>query len=364
MSYMKYALSLAKLALGQVSPNPAVGAVVVWDGAIVGQGFTQPPGSPHAEIVALRQAGEKSRGGVMYVTMEPCCHHAKRTPPCTGAIIAAGISEVHLAILDPNPMVSGRGRDELEKAGIRTCLGECADEAKELNEVFIKYITTGMPFITAKFAVSLDGKIATRTGDSRWISGDDARKQVQTLRYTSDAIMTGVNTIMIDDPHLTIRFGNKGGTTKKQPLRVIVDSNGRTPPNARVFGEPGHTLVALGDKAAAEARVRLAEAGAELLEMPSKRGLVDIEKLLKSLGERQITSVLVEGGGTLLGSLFDKGLVDKVVAFIAPAIIGGVDAKTAVAGRGVEKVADSIKLKRVKVERVGEDIMVTGYVRQ
>lgn len=364
MSYMEQAISLAKLALGQVSPNPAVGAVLVRDNVIVGQGYTQPPGSEHAEIVALSQAGEKSRGSVMYVTLEPCCHRTKRTPPCTEAIISAGVSEVHFSIIDPNPLVSGRGRDALERSGIKTCTGECADEAKEVNEAFLKYAATGMPFVTAKFAISLDGKIATRSGDSKWISGAAARKHVQRLRYVSDAIMTGLNTILVDDPRLTVRFGDKGGTIRKQPLRVIVDSSGRSPSEARIFNEPGRTLVAVSKRATPEAKARLKQAGAELLEIPSTKGLVDVKKLLKALGEQQIASVLVEGGGTLLGSLFDNGLVDKVVAFVAPIIIGGKNAKTAVAGQGIEKMADSIKLKRVKVETIGDDMMVTGYVRE
>ena len=204
MDYMERAICLAKLALGQVSPNPAVGAIVVRDGVIVGQGYTQPPGSWHAEVMALNQAGEQARGAVMYVTLEPCCHYG-RTPPCTQALIAAGISEVHLAMLDPNPLVCGRGKAELEKAGIRTYLGEHEAEAREINEAYTKYITTGLPFVTAKFAMSLDGKIATKTGDSRWISGREARRYVHYLRYTSDAIMAGVNTILADDPQLTSR---------------------------------------------------------------------------------------------------------------------------------------------------------------
>ena len=363
MSYMEQALSLAKLALGQVSPNPAVGAVVVKDDVIVGQGYTQPPGSEHAEMVALKQAGEQAQGSVMYVTLEPCCRYG-RTPPCTQAIIAAGISEVHLAMIDPNPSVSGRGREELEKAGIKTYVGEHAAEAEEVNEAYIKFITSGMPFVTAKFAVSLDGKIATKSGDSKWISGEMARKQVQGLRYTADAVMTGINTVLADDPRLTTRCGVTGGTARKQPLRVIVDGKGRTPLTARVFSEPGQTLVAVGRMATPEEKAAFAQVGAELLELPSARGLVDLNKLLKALAEREITSVLVEGGGILLGSLFDGGLVDRVVAFIAPIIIGGNEAKTAIGGKGVDKVVDSIKLKRVSVERLGEDIMVSGYVEE
>ena len=359
---MEQALSLARLALGQVSPNPAVGAVIVKNDEVVGQGYTQPPGSPHAEIVALKQAGKQAQGGVMYVTLEPCCYHG-RTPPCTQAIITVGITEVHLAMLDPNPLVSGRGKEELEGKGIRVYVGEHEAEAKQISEAYTKFITTGMPFVTAKFAISLDGKIATRSGDSRWISGEAARKQVHNLRYITDAIMAGVNTVLIDDPHLTARScGGKGGTARAQPLRVIVDSNGRTPLTAQIFNEPGKTLLALGRFAKLEDKVAFAQAGAELLELPSKEGLVDLKKLLKVLGEREITSILVEGGGVLLGSLFDDALIDKVIAFIAPIIIGGKEAKTAAGGKGVDKVADSLKLERVSVERLGEDLMVSGYI--
>ena len=212
---MGQALSLAKLALGQVSPNPAVGAVVVKNDTVVGQGYTQPPGSWHAEISALKQAGEKARGSVMYVTLEPCCHYGQ-TPPCTQTIIDAGITEVHLAMIDPNPLVSERGKNELEKEGIKVYAGEHEEEAREINEAYIKFITTGIPFVTAKFAMSLDGKIATGSGDSKWISGEEARKYVHNLRYTADAIMAGVNTILADDPQLTTRCcGGRGGIARK-----------------------------------------------------------------------------------------------------------------------------------------------------
>ncbi|MBA7635668.1 Riboflavin biosynthesis protein RibD [subsurface metagenome] len=361
---MEQALSLAKLALGQVSPNPAVGAVVVKNDIVVGQGYTQPPGSWHAEVVALKQAGKEAQGGVMYVTLEPCCHYG-RTPPCTQAIIAADIAEVHLAMLDANPLVSGRGKDELEKEGIKVYLGEHEEEAKKVNEAYTKFITTGMPFVTAKFAISLDGKIATRSGDSKWISGDEARKYVHNLRYTSDAIMAGVNTVLVDDPRLTARScGGRGGTARKQPLRVIVDGKGRTPLTAQLFSEPGKTLLALGKFVTPEEKAAFAQVGAELLELPSEGGRVDLGELLKALGEREITSVLVEGGGILLGSLFDGKLVDKVIAFITPIIIGGKEAKTAVSGKGVDKVVDSLKLRHVSLEKLGEDLMVSGYVKE
>ena len=358
---MEQALSLAKLAVGDVSPNPAVGAVVVNNEVIVGQGYTQPPGSHHAEIVALKQAGERAHGSTMYVTLEPCSHYG-RTPPCSQAIIEANIREVHIAVIDINPLVSGRGKIELEENGIKTYLGEHELEAKEINEAYFKFITTGMPFVTAKFAASLDGKIATKSGDSKWITNEAARKQVHRLRYATDAIMAGVNTVLADNPHLTTRCGaGKGGTARKQPLRVIVDSKGRTSLTAQVFKEPGKTLVALAKTATPEEKAAFARVGAELLELPSEQEGVDLEGLLKALGKRQVASVLVEGGSTLLGSLFDCGLVDKVIAFIAPVIIGGEKAKTAVGGKGFDKLADSLKLKRVSVERLDTDLMITGY---
>lgn len=361
MDYMGQALSLARLAVGQVSPNPAVGAVLVKNEVVVGQGYTQPPGGAHAEVQALKQAGAEARGSILYVTLEPCCHYG-RTPPCTKAVIAAGITEVHMAMIDPNPLVGGKGKKELESAGIKTYLGEHEAEARELNEAYVKYITTGLPFVTAKFAISLDGKIATRSGDSKWISSAESRKYVHSLRYATDAIMAGVNTVLTDNPHLTIRFSGKGGTTRKQPLRVIVDGKGRTPLTAQVFNEPGRTVLALGRPAKPEEKTAFAHVGAEIVELPSTEGLVDLAALLKSLGQREITSVLVEGGGRLFGSLFDSGLVDKVIAFIAPIIIGGEGAITAVSGSGVDTMADALRLERVKVDRFGDDLMVSGYV--
>lgn len=359
---MGQAIALAGLALGQVSPNPSVGAVIVNGGKIVGQGFTQPPGSWHAEIVALKQARELARGGVMYTTLEPCCHYG-RTPPCTKAVIASGIRSVHIATIDPNPIVAGKGKAELERHGIRTRVGEHEERARELIEAYSKHITTGMPFVTAKFAMSLDGKIATRSGDSRWITGEEARRFAHTLRYPMDAIMAGANTIITDDPQLTVRASSgKGGAMKKQPLRVIVDGKGRTPPSARIFREPGETVIATGGLLDKITRQNLAECGAEVIDLPGNQDSVDLQALLKGLGERGITSVLVEGGGVLLGSLFDAGLVDKVIAFIAPVIIGGSKARTAVAGSGFENMTDACRLERVKTENIGTDVMVTGYV--
>ncbi len=355
--YMERALSLARVALGKTSPNPAVGAVIAREGVIIGEGYTQPPGSAHAEVVALRQAGKQNRGATMYVTLEPCCHFG-RTPPCTQAIIEGGIAEVHIATLDPNPQVAGKGKAMLEGAGIKTLLGEHEEEAREINEAYIKFITTGRPFVTVKFAMSLDGKLATGTGDSRWISSEESRQFVHRLRLASDAIMVGVNTIIADDPRLTAREGQK---EEKYPLRVIVDSKARTLPTAQIFKEPGITIVAT--TVAAPDRVKkLKKAGAEVVEFSSREGLVDLEELIRELGRREFINVLVEGGGTLLGSLFEQRLVDKVVAFIAPMIIGGEEAKLAVGGKGAEKIAQALRLSHVKVERFGDDVMISGYI--
>jgi diaminohydroxyphosphoribosylaminopyrimidine deaminase/5-amino-6-(5-phosphoribosylamino)uracil reductase len=358
---MEYALGLAKLALGYTSPNPAVGAVLVKDGEIVGTGYTQPAGFAHAEIMALNQAGSRARGATLFVTLEPCCHYG-RTPPCTRALIEAGVAEVHAAMIDPNPRVNGRGMAELERAGIKVQVGEYEDRAREINEAYIKWITTGLPFVTAKFAMSLDGKIATRSADSKWISSEEARNYVHTLRYTVDAVMVGVNTVLVDNPRLTARRIGRGGTTTHQPLRVVVDSRGRTPLSANLFKEPGKTMIAVAQPLDREKADGMARLGVEVVELRADDGMVDLERLLRALGERQITSVLVEGGSSLLGSLFDCRLIDKVMAFVAPLIIGGDGARTAVGGNGVERVSAAFRCERVKVERFGDDVLISGYL--
>ena len=358
MSHMEHALTLARRASGSVSPNPAVGAVVVKDCQVVGEGWTQPLGQEHAEVVALRQAGSKAAGASLYTTLEPCSHYG-RTPPCVEAIIESGISSVRAAIVDPNPRVNGSGLAALGDAGIETTVGEKEEEAREVVESYAKFITHGLPFVTAKFAMSLDGKIAAHTGDSRWITGKDARRYVHELRATADAIMAGINTVLADDPRLTARRDG-ASPLERQPLRVLVDSTGRTPTAARLMAEPGSTLVAVA-RVSDSTRRRLVKAGAEVEFLPADDGRVDLSALLRHLGQRDITSILVEGGGTLLGSLFDNRLVDKVVAFIAPTIVGGGGAPTAVAGRGVTRVRDALRLERVTVGRLGRDLMVTGY---
>jgi diaminohydroxyphosphoribosylaminopyrimidine deaminase/5-amino-6-(5-phosphoribosylamino)uracil reductase len=361
--YMEYALSLARLAMGYTSPNPAVGAVVVKDGLVVGMGYTQPAGSDHAEIMALRQSGDKAQSATMYVTLEPCPHYG-RTPPCTQAIIDAGISEVHIALLDPNPVVSGHGVSRLNERGIKTHIGICQQEAYEINEAYIKHITTGLPFVVAKFAMSLDGKIATRTGDSKWITKEEARRYGHILRHTVDAIMVGANTVILDNPHLTARgCGGKGGVKKAQPVRLVVDSKGSVPLNAHIFESPGEVLLAVAAPFDSAKKRKFAEAGAEVLELPANEGLVDILELLKLLGERGIVTVLAEGGGKLLGSLFDQRLVDKVFAFISPIIIGGCEA-VSVGGNGVDNIDKALRLSRVDIKNFGEDILVSGYVEK
>lgn len=360
---MERALSLAGLATGSTSPNPAVGAVIIKGGEIVGEGYTQPAGKAHAEVVALQQAGQAARGAELYVTLEPCCHYG-RTPPCTKAIIDAGISAVHMAVIDPNPLVCGKGRAELEKAGIKTSAGYMEKEALELNEAYVKYITTGIPFVTAKFAMSLDGKIATWSGHSKYISCEESRRFVHTLRHNADAIMVGINTILLDNPHLTVRISGDGGTVIKQPLRVVVDSYGKTPMNAQIFKEPGKTILAVAEDIDREKVEAFKNKGADIIRLPAAAGFLDLKKLFQELGKREVTNLLVEGGGTLLGSFFDQGLVDKVSVFVAPMIIGGKTARSAVGGIGVERVQEARHLLKVSIIRFGDDVLVTGYVNR
>ena len=360
--HMECALSLARLANGYSSPNPAVGAVVVKDGKVVGMGYTQPAGGHHAEVMALQQAGHSARGAALYVTLEPCCHFG-RTPPCTAAIIEAGVAEVHIALVDPNVFVGGGGIAELNGAGIKTYVGAHEAEARDVNEAYLKYITTGLPFVTAKFAMSLDGKIATRSGHSHWISNEQARCYVHGVRHTVDAIMIGVNTLITDNPRLTARgCCGRSGCTAKQPLRIIADGTGRSPVDSRIFTELGRTLVACIEPYDAEKRAELNAPNVEVLGVPGSNGLVDLEALLKAAGERGISTVLLEGGSELLGYAFDHGLVDKVLAFIAPMIIGGRDGRTAVGGAGAMTIQEALSLDRVEVKSFADNVLISGYV--
>ncbi len=357
---MERAISLAQQALGATSPNPAVGAVIVKDGVTLGAGHTQPPGGAHAEIMALREAGPSAKDAALYTTLEPCCTYG-RTPPCTDAIIDAGIKEVHIGAIDPNPRVSGNGADRLRAAGIDVKFADAADVFRELYEAFAKHINTGLPFVIGKFAMSLDGKIATRTGDSKWVTGPEARGRVQRLRREADAIMVGVNTVLADDPQLTARDAD-GTPLSRQPLRVILDSRCRTPPDARMLREPGATLVLTTGEAPGERISALARAGAEVLTtcQPGETR-IDLDAAMKELGRRGVVSLLVEAGGILQGALFDAGLVDRVFAFIAPVIIGGAQAASPVEGTGPKNMAGAHRLYRTRMEQHGPDWLITGY---
>jgi diaminohydroxyphosphoribosylaminopyrimidine deaminase / 5-amino-6-(5-phosphoribosylamino)uracil reductase len=352
---MARAIALARQAVGTVSPNPPVGAVVVKDGHIVGEGYTQPPGNAHAEIMALAQAGEDARGAELYVTLEPCAHQG-RTPPCADAIIAAGVRRVHIAALDPNPRTDMRGIARLERHNVSVILREGNPDALGLVEAFAKHITTGMPFVIAKFAMSLDGKIATRSGDSKWISNPASRRYAHALRAGVDAVMVGIGTALADDPQLTVRDVPHAGP---QPTRVVIDSAGRLPLGAAMLALEGTTIVATAN-ADADQRAALEAAGADVFDTGAGKQ-VKLAKILAELGQREITSVLVEGGSKLLGSLFDQGLVDKVVAVIAPVVIGGTKAPGPVGGSGAHTIPDALRLTQVTYEQVDGDMIVTGY---
>jgi diaminohydroxyphosphoribosylaminopyrimidine deaminase/5-amino-6-(5-phosphoribosylamino)uracil reductase len=355
---MRRALDIARDAPEPTSPNPTVGAVIVaLDGSIVAEGVTQPPPGPHAEVVALGAAGERARGATLFVTLEPCNHHGQ-TSPCTDGIIQAGIAEVHYAVADPDTKVAGGGHQALEAAGIRVIAGEGEDEARRINEAFFKHRTTGLPFVIAKFAASLDGRIAAASGDSRWVSGPGTRAWSHNLRTRIDAILVGSDTVIVDDPALTARPGDT--IAERQPLRVVVDTRGRIPPMARVFEGPARPLVATSEAAMLSWRASMG-ALADVVLLPIKDEHVDLNALLEELGRRDILTLLVEGGGVILGGFFDAGLVDKVHAVLAPIIIGAAEAPSAVAGRGAYLMAEALRLRDVTVERLGEDILVTGY---
>ena len=358
---MHRALELARRSLGSVSPNPAVGAVVVRRGRIVGEGHTQPPGGHHAEVIALRHAGDLALGAELFITLEPCSRQG-RTPPCTDAITAAGIARVHVGAIDPNPAEDGRGISRLREAGVEVMVAADASEslaASRLIDAYRKHSRTGTPFVTSKFAMSLDGKIADRTGRSKWITGELARARAHELRAESDAILVGIATIIVDDPRLTAR-DTAACPTRRQPLRVVVDSKGMVPLDAAVASDEGRTLVACIDIEESK-RSKLAARGVEVEVLPSHRGRVDLAALLKLLGSRGVTSILVEGGGQVAGSFFDAGLVDRVAAFIAPVIVGGQSAPGPVGGNGVTDVANALRLGDCSWERVGDDFLVVGY---
>jgi diaminohydroxyphosphoribosylaminopyrimidine deaminase/5-amino-6-(5-phosphoribosylamino)uracil reductase len=358
---MQRALTLAESVLGTTSPNPSVGCVIVRDAQLIAEGATRPPGGPHAEVVALAAAGAAARGATAYVTLEPCSFTG-RTPPCADALIAAGVASVHVAMQDPDPHVAGRGIEKLRAAGIDVRLGDGEAEASRLLEAYVKHRTTGLPFVIAKFAATLDGKIAANSGDSRWVAGEAARAWAHDFRTKIDAIMCGVNNVLLDDPQLTARPG--GVTAERQPLRIVADSRGRTPLDARALGPGGKTIIATTERSPKEWRAQIEKCGAEALVLPAgEDGRVDVRVLMEELAKRGVLSLLVEGGGELHASFFAAGLVDKVHAIIAPKIAGGT-AYPAVAGAGIERMADAIALRDVSIERMGDDAVIVGYVTQ
>ncbi len=363
---MERAIDLGRQALGWCSPNPAVGAVVVRDGRVVGEGFTQPPGQDHAEIVALRAASEATVGADIYVTLEPCSHYG-RTPPCTDALVSARVKSVHAAVLDPSPWVNGGGISALRAAGIETVVGERAGEAARLNEAYFKWVDTGFPFLTLKYAMTIDGKIATRTGSSFWITGIEARRHVARLRSKVDAVMVGVGTVLADNPQLTSRPGELGEPELEpahQPLRVVLDSAARTPVDANLVsgGLPGKTLVCTTERAPLERVRSLEDRGVEVLIVPQENGRVDVCQALRLLGARGVTSVLAECGGTLGATLMQAHAVDKVLAFIAPKIAGGETAPTPIEGLGVDLMEQAVQLRDPEWTVVGQDVLLTAYV--
>ncbi|MFA5384570.1 MAG: bifunctional diaminohydroxyphosphoribosylaminopyrimidine deaminase/5-amino-6-(5-phosphoribosylamino)uracil reductase RibD [Eubacteriales bacterium] len=360
--YMGRALELARLGGGKTSPNPMVGAVVVKDGKVAGEGYHHKAGSPHAEIVALDNAGKKAKGATLYVNLEPCCHYG-RTGPCANAVVEAGICRVVVAMSDPNPLVCGKGISYLKQNDVEVTTGVLEDEALLLNEVFIKYITTGRPFVMLKAAMSIDGKIAARTGDSRWVTGPKARTQVHVLRNLYDAVLVGINTVLADDPLLTVRLTSEKG---KNPVRVVVDSMARTPLNSRVLSQLAEapTFIATTGSADVQKIARLKEMGAEVLVVPGDRPRVDLKRLMADLAGREITSVMIEGGGEINASALESGLVDKVIWFIAPKIVGGRLSPGPVGGRGIAMMADAGQIENITVSQFDEDVCLEGYLKQ
>ena len=357
--FMARALELAAGGLGLTSPNPAVGAVLVRDGVIVGEGFHERAGGPHAEAVALARAGAAARGATCYVTLEPCAHHG-RTPPCADALVTAGVARVVAACPDPNPRVDGRGFARLRAAGIDVTVGPGEAEARALNRAFFTFVTAGRPHVTLKSAMTLDGRIAAWDGTSRWITGEVARAEAHRLRFLADAVLVGIGTVLRDDPELTVRLP---GTPAKEPYRVVADSRLRTPPDAQVLraGDPSRTIVACRAPAPRRRAAGLRERGARVLELPGEGRRVDLRALLKTLGELDVVAVLAEGGAELGAGLLDAGLVDRVAFFVAPRLLGGRTAPGPLGGVG-RSLKDAVSVTALSYRIVGEDLLIEGDV--
>ena len=357
--YMKLALALARRGLGKTSPNPMVGAVIVKNGKIVGQGYHERFGGPHAEINAIQNAKGDINGATLYVTLEPCCHKKKKTPPCLDTLLKYKWKRVVVGTVDPNPKVNGRSIEILKRKGTETKVGVLKEDCQKLNEAYFKYIQTGMPFVTLKFAQTLDGRIATWTGDSKWISSELSLKWAHRLRSLHDAVLVGVGTVLTDDPQLTVRL-----VRGRNPVRVVVDSRLRIPLSSKILKdlESAPTVVAATSQADIEKAFALNVMGIEVLTTgEDSEGMVDLKGLLKKLGEQNISSVLVEGGATTITSFIRQGLADKIVAIIAPKIMGeGVEV---VGDLGILKVGRALKLSFDKVYRKGEDVIIEAKTR-
>ena len=357
--YMLRAIQLAKKGEGWTNPNPMVGAVIVKDGKIIGEGYHKKYGELHAERNAIASLTESAEGAVIYVTLEPCCHHGK-TPPCTEAIIEQKIRKVVIGSRDPNPKVAGKGVQMLREAGVTVVEDFMREECDQLNPVFFHYITTKTPYVVMKYAMTLDGKIATYTGASRWVTGEAARAHVHRMRNRYRAIMVGVGTVLADDPMLTCRL--KGTENGANPVRIICDTALRTPLESQIVRTAKEVPTIIASCNWQEAmHMPYVEAGCQILVTPEKDGQVDLWDLMRQLGEQEIDSVILEGGGTLNWSALQAGLVQKVQAYVAPKLFGGATAKTPVEGQGFLKPAEAVTLSRTKVTALGSDWLIEGY---
>lgn len=359
---MKRAIEAALLANGRTSPNPMVGAVIVKGGKIVGEGYHKRSGMPHAEINALNAAGRDARDGIMYINLEPCCHQGK-TPPCTKSLIKSGLKKVVVGMIDPNPLVSGKGIKELKEAGIQVSIGLLEKECKKLNEVYIKYIVTKTPFVILKVAMSLDGKIATTARESKWITDKLSRERVHLLRDEVDAVMVGIGTVLQDDPNLIVSLKGRRG---RNPIRIIIDSQLRIPLNANVLRSDikSKVIIAATSRADTKKINMLREKGVDVLITDGDGQKVNLIKLMDELGKMDITSVMIEGGSEINSSALESSIVDKVIFFIAPKIIGGKDGVPAVGGKGFEKLKDSLNIIGVTLDRIGNDVVIEGYLKK
>lgn len=355
--FMREAHELAKSAEGRTTPDPMVGAVLVKNGNVLATGFHSEIATPHAEAWAIQKAGEAAHGATLYVNLEPCGHYGNN-PPCTDSIINAGIKRVVVSMKDPNPLVNGKGFSKLKRYGVKVEVGLLEDEAKKLNEVFIKYITTGRPFVAMKTAMTLDGKIATSTGASRWVASEASLRFAHHLRNVYDAILVGIGNVLIDDPKLNVRRVKK----IKDPVRIVLDSFARTPLSANLFKTKGGKLIiAVGPKAPRQKVEALVKRGAEVIRLPAPAGRIDVRSLLRELGEMKISSLLVEGGGEVNASFLEANAIDKAYFVIAPKIFGGRTAKTSVEGEGVKLPSQAKWLKSVHSEKLGDDFLISGY---